>query len=151
MEFVASLIAVVSLAEQVISCCCHYISAVKDCPSDLRSILIETSSLKSVVENLEFLYKNSPNPALKEHFLRLSGDDGPIGGCRKCLQELEKLLPIDKSRTTNGKKQKTQHPTLERLAWPLRETKARKLLGELGRFRGVISLALVVDALYAAI
>lgn len=116
MEFVASLIAITGLAEQVISCCRRYASAVKDCPSDLRGILIETSSLKSAIENLEFLYNNTPDPVLKQHFARLNSDDGPIGGCHRCLQELENLLPNDRSQEENGKKRKMQHPTLDRLA-----------------------------------
>ncbi len=150
MEFVASLIAVVGLADQVISCCHRYISAVKDCPSDLRAILIETSSLKAAIVNLEYLYKNSPGPELTQFFDSLDGEDGPIRGCRRCLQELEELLPDEKIRDPDGRKRKAIQPTLERLAWPFRENKANKLLAELGRFRASISLALATDVAYIA-
>lgn len=154
MEFAASLIAVVGLADQVISCCYRYISAVKDCPSDIRVLLVETSTLKSVVGNLEILHQTNPNPTLNQLFLGLGTDDGPIKGCRHCLAEIEKLLPDDKTTESHdgvGKKRRALQPTLERLAWPLRETKARKLVEELRRFRESISLALVVDISYVAV
>lgn len=148
MEFGANVAGVVGLADKVISRCHRYLSAVKDCPSDLRAILIETSTLKSVIENLEFLCKNSPNPELKQFFLRLDGDNGPIRGSRECLVKLDRLLPDDKIQRTTRGGERTLQPTLARLAWPLHETKARKLLDELGRFRASISAALVTDISY---
>ncbi|KAK4207361.1 hypothetical protein QBC37DRAFT_355404, partial [Rhypophila decipiens] len=99
MEFAASLIAVVGLTDQVIRCCTRYISAVKYCPSDIRVLLIETSTLKSVIGNLEVLYKTNgganSNPGLEQLFLGLGRNDGPIKGCRDCLTEIDKLLPDD--------------------------------------------------------
>ena len=148
MEFAASLIAVVGLADQVISCCYRYISAVKDCPSDIRVLLVETSTLKSIIGNLDILHQTNPNPTLNQLFLGLGTDDGPIKGCQYCLAEIERLLPDDKTNRTHdgtGKKRRALPPTLERLAWPLRETRAKKLVEELRRFRESISLALVVD------
>lgn len=147
MEFVASLIAVVGLADKIISRCHRYLSAVKDCPSDLRMILIETSSIKAVIQNLEFLYGNSPDLPLKQLFLELDGEIGPIRGSRQCLQDLEALLPGETITTTgpNSSKRRSIHPTLEQLAWPLRQTKAKRLLDDLSRFRAAISLALVTD------
>jgi hypothetical protein len=149
-EFGANLNGVVGLADKVISRCHRYLSAVKDCPSDLRAILIETSTVKSVIENLEFLCKNSPNPELKQFFLGLDSENGPIRGSRECLAKLDRLLPEDKTEGTTGGKRTTLEPTLTRLAWPLHETKARKLLDELGRFRASISAALVTDISYVA-
>ncbi|KAM7184713.1 hypothetical protein V8F33_012827, partial [Rhypophila sp. PSN 637] len=159
MEFAASLIAVVGLADQVIRCCTRYISAVKDCPGDIRVLLIETSTLKSVIGSLEVLYKTNgganSDPGLGQLFLGLGRNDGPIKGCRDCLAEIDKLLPDDRTQEdgeedhdgAGGKRKKRRalQPTIERLAWPLRETKAKKLVDELRRFRENICLALVVD------
>ena len=148
MEFAASLIAVVGLADKVISRCHRYLSAVKGCPSDLRTILLEISSIKAVIENLEFLRSNSPDPHLKQLLLSLDGADGPVQGCRECLQQLENLIPDDKTQGSWSKRERPLQPTLERLAWPLHATKAKRLLDELGRFRGSISLTLVTDTTY---
>ena len=148
MEFAASLIAVVGLADKVISRCHRYLSTVKDCPSDLRTILLETSSIKAVIENLEFLRNNSPDPHLKQLLLGLDGADGPVQGCRECLQQLENLIPDDNTQGSRGKRKRPLQPTLVRLAWPLHATKAKRLLDELGRFRGSISLTLVTDTTY---
>lgn len=163
MEFAASLIAVVGLADQVIRCCYRYISAVKDCPGDIRVLLVETSTLKSVIGNLETLHRtNDSNPVLERLFLGLGGKDGPIRGCRDCLAEIDKLLPDDRAQEGAGddgresggggkmKKRRALQPTIERLAWPLRETKAKKLVDDLRRFRESISLALVVDLSYVS-
>jgi hypothetical protein len=148
MDFAASLIGVAGLAATIISRCRRYLTAVKDCPSDLRSILVETSSLKSVIEDLEFLYQNSPDSELKLFFQRLDGDGGPICGSRDCLEKLEKLLPEDLIHSGNGKKRRSLQPSLAQLAWPFHESKAKKLLGELGRFRSSIALALTTDISY---
>jgi len=145
MEFVSSLIAVVGLADQVISCCRRYVSGVKDCPSDLRLILVETSCLKSVLENLEFLYENSPDPELRGFYIRLDSPNGLIQACRECLGKLDELLPDDNIQGATGKRKRAT-VTLQRLAWPLRETRARKLLGELGSLRASISLALATGS-----
>lgn len=160
MEFAASLIAVVGLADQVIRCCSLYISAVKDCPSDVRVLLVETSTLKSVIGNLEILHKTNSNPVLEQLFATLAGKDGPVKGCRDCLAEIDKLLPDDRAQeigddqseggTGTRKKRRALQPTIERLAWPLRETKAKKLVDELRRFRESISLALVMDLSYVS-
>ena len=50
---VASIVAIVQIAESIISTCKAYIRDVKDAPSDFRTILIEVGSLKCVLEALE--------------------------------------------------------------------------------------------------
>ena len=148
MEFAASLIAIVGLADNIISRCRRYISGVKDCPTDLRTILVETSSLKSVIENLEFLYGNSPDPDLKKFFLALDAENGPVRGCRDCLEKLGALLAEGTVKAEHGTKRRAVLPTMQELAWPFRESKARRLLENLSRFRSAISLALVTDSSY---
>lgn len=59
--------------------CRYYIGAVDDYPKDLRLILIETSTLKTLLENLKFLIDTDggPSPILKS----LGAKEGPIAGC----------------------------------------------------------------------
>lgn len=88
----------------------RYISAVKDWPSDIRVLLVETSTLKSVIGDRDILYKTNPNPTLNQLFLGLGTDDGPMEGCRHCLAEIEELLPDDRTRGTHdgaGKKKES--------------------------------------------
>ncbi|KAK2026090.1 hypothetical protein LX32DRAFT_654970 [Colletotrichum zoysiae] len=77
----------------------------------------------------------------------LSGASGPIKGCEKAITDLLGLLPSEHSQgKAHGKsKRRRIHITLETLAWPLKETKARKLLGEIARHKDTISLALTTD------
>jgi len=145
MEFAASLIAVVSLADTLITRCHRYLSTVRDCPGDLRSILVETSTVRSVLRNLEFVYRNASNAEGRQFYASLNGENGPIRGCRTCLQGLQDLLPEHERESVGGKRRNLPRLTVERLAWPLLESRARKLLGELGRFRSTINLALVTD------
>lgn len=49
----------VGLAVEVIFRCHQYLSAVKDCPNHLRTILISASSIKAVIEKFKILH-NSP-------------------------------------------------------------------------------------------
>jgi len=138
----ASVIAFIQLADRVIDISKYYIEAIHDCPRDIRAILIEVSSLKAIFENLDFLLKldATPEPILLR---QLSGDDGLIEGCRKSLSDLEILLPSG-VRTARGKRRKiiaaSQH-----LAWLLRETTARKLMGDISRYKANIALALTFD------
>ena len=53
-----------------------------------------------------------------------------IEGCRRCISDLERLLGLDADPAADGKRRMIQ-ATLGRLAWPLKESEARKLLREL--------------------
>lgn len=143
---VASVIAIIQITDRIISLCKFYIGTARDAPSDLRLILIETSTLKTILENLNFL--SACNDPLSEATGRISGPDGPIEGCLRTATELEKLFPADAAQTTsrrNGKRRKLDS-VLTALAWPLKESKARKLLDEMARYKTTISLALTTSS-----
>ncbi|KAK7423247.1 hypothetical protein QQZ08_009143 [Neonectria magnoliae] len=55
----ASIIAVVDPSLKVISKCKDIIETAKEAPRDLRTILVEISSLRSTLENLQFLTRSS--------------------------------------------------------------------------------------------
>src|SRR4051812_41100353 len=117
----ASVVAVIQISDRIVGLCKFYIETVRDCPSDLRVILLETSTLKTIFEGLQFLADcDSGASAI---ISGLSGQDGPIEGCRKQTSELEKLFPPDcisgpgKSR---AKKRKVK-ATLATLAWLFKE------------------------------
>ncbi|KAL8791173.1 MAG: hypothetical protein Q9195_006012 [Heterodermia aff. obscurata] len=141
----ASVIAIIQVADRIIGTCKSYISSVRDAPSDLRTILLEISALKTVVENIKFL--NSCDSHGSPILDRLCGADGPIEGCLLSVNELAGLFPPDHahmSEQSQSKRTKIKS-TLVSLAWPLKETKARKLLDDILRYKSTITLALTTD------
>ena len=138
----ASIVNIVQAADRLISACKFFIQAAHDTPSDLRTILVETSTLKSILQNLQFLADNVHG--LSAAFVSLSGDDGPIEGCRVVITRLEKLFPSDFTHSGNGgSKRRT---VMAALAWPLKQTRAKSLMGELVQYKTTINLALTTDS-----
>lgn len=143
----ASVVAIIQIADRIIGLCKFYIETVRDTPSDLRVILIETSALKTILENLNFLTAcDGPDSTAAG---RISGADGPIEGCLRTVTELETLFPSDSVQTRGQKRSKKRrlNSVLTALAWPLKESKARKLLDEMMRYKTTISLALTANSM----
>ncbi|KAF5667413.1 hypothetical protein FDENT_12143 [Fusarium denticulatum] len=142
---VASAIAVIQISKEVISACKFYIEALRsDAPTSLRTILIEVSSLKSVLENLEFISKCETFTATLQN--RLAASDGPIEGCRAAMTALEKLFPKRslQSGQNTSKRQKVQ-TTFATLAWPLKQGQVQDLLQQISRHKEGIQLALTTE------
>ncbi|EMT72196.1 hypothetical protein FOC4_g10004055 [Fusarium odoratissimum] len=142
----ASAIAVIQISKEVISLCKFYIEALRsDAPTSLRAVLIEVSTLKSVLEGLEFISKcGTFTPALQN---RLAASDGPIEGSRVAMTALEKLFP--KQALQNGqnasKRQKVQ-AAFATLAWPLKQGQVQDLLQQISRHKDDIQLVLTTEA-----
>ena len=143
----ASVIAIIQVADRIIGACKSYIRSVRDAPSDLRALLLEISALKTVFENLEFLEScdNYCSPLLNN----LCGKDGPIEGCLRSVNELSGLFPSDTAHTEGQGQSKRRKikSTMVSLAWPLKETKAQKLLDDILRYKSTITLVLTTDSL----
>ncbi|RKL51630.1 hypothetical protein BFJ70_g347 [Fusarium oxysporum] len=142
---VASAIAVIQISKEIISLCKFYIEALSsDAPTSLRAVLIEVSTLKSVLEGLEFISKcETFTPALQN---RLAASDGPIEGCRAALTALEKLFPKQslQNRQNASKRRKVQ-VTFATLAWPLKQGQVQDLLQQISRHKDGIQLALTTE------
>ena len=143
----ASVIAIIQITDRIIGQCKFYIETARDASSDLRVILLETSMLKTIFENLNFL--TACNSGVLSAASTLSGEDGPIEGCRRSITELEKLFPSDFIQTTeqNRSKKRKVKATLAALAWPFKEKKARKLLDEIMRYKATITLTLTAESM----
>jgi hypothetical protein len=141
----ASIIAIIQIADRLTGVCKSYIETVHGAPSDLRVILIETSTIKVILQNLQFLISCNPNLLTLDS---LSGGQGPIEGCRKAIVELERLLPPESAITQgrNESKRRKVKATLKALAWPLKENKARKLLREMIEYKTSINVALTTES-----
>lgn len=147
MAELGTVIAVVQLADRVIGLCKYWIEAVRDAPSDLRSILLETSMLQTIFYNIEFLI--SCDATSSTALSSLAQDDGPIDHCHQILIGLVSLIPAqDASTDYSSVSTREKMATMAtRLAWPFRQSKARKLLEELGRYKSAITLALTADSM----
>jgi hypothetical protein len=145
LSITASIIAIVGLADKIISSCRSYLSTIRDAPSDLRSILIEVSSVKSVAENPEFPAIQGADGDLSRILQDLNGPDGPIHGCRAALMKLEKRFPPTTMRSSTDAKRKVTDISLAQLAWPFQRHHAVELLDQISRYRNVISLSMICD------
>jgi hypothetical protein len=141
----ASFVAMVQIADSIMSICKGYITSVKDAPRDLRAIMIEVGSVKSVLEVFESLIEGHGHD-VSSILQKLKGSSGPLEGCREALAALESLFPTAaQSKPTNSKRKKILL-SLENLAWPFKESRARKTLEDLGRYKSAISLALTTES-----
>ncbi|KAH0436668.1 L-galactose dehydrogenase [Colletotrichum camelliae] len=144
---VASIFATVQIADRVISLCKRYIESIRDAPSDLRTILVEVSAMKAVLESIKFLVKyDNEQPTISNS---LRGKSGPVEGCLETMKSLEALFRAETAPPQGpGRSRKLKDQalvTLATLAWPLKESKARKLMHDLATYKSTIGLALVAD------
>ncbi|KUJ12400.1 uncharacterized protein LY89DRAFT_785768 [Mollisia scopiformis] len=142
----ASIIAIVQIADRVFGLCKFYVETVHDCPADIRAILIETSMMKAVLENVGFLVScNNKQSTMLDN---LSGTGGPIQGCQDAITKLEELFPSMYAQAPGKGKRRRQKvkASLAYLMWPMKAEKAKKLVEDLGRLKMTISLALTAES-----
>ncbi|KAH9209028.1 hypothetical protein DL95DRAFT_32175 [Leptodontidium sp. 2 PMI_412] len=143
---VASVMAVIQISDRVIGLCKFYIESLNsEAPSSLRAVLIEVSTLKTVVESLEFLSKCVKfTPALQK---RLWASDGPVEGCRAAITALEKLFPKGSAQSgQNVSKRQKVRAALEVLAWPMQQGRVQELLQQISSHKAGIQLALTTES-----
>ncbi|KAK8008090.1 hypothetical protein PG991_010641 [Apiospora marii] len=138
----ASVIAVIELTDRVVELCRAYIGSATEASRDLRRILAEVSAVKAILENLQFLGENDAE--FSGVLQILERQEGLIPQCTRCVAELEKLFPPDVRGTGKGKERMQR--VLTSLSWPLKEAKAKKLLGELAAHKLNLSLVLTTES-----
>ncbi|KAI1376240.1 hypothetical protein F4677DRAFT_419289 [Hypoxylon crocopeplum] len=137
----ASIIAVIQIADRIISLCRGYIESVEGAPRDLRAVLIETSSLQAIFKSLEYLNGKDSDDSSSI----LQNLSGPIEGCNECITKLEQLFPRD-CLTVKGKpKRQKLKATLVRLAWPIHGPRAMELLREMSGYKSTMTMAFCSD------
>ncbi|KAM0269411.1 hypothetical protein ACHAQH_009759 [Verticillium albo-atrum] len=123
----ASIIAIVDLSAKLASHCKFYVENAKDARADFRKLLIEITSVGNAINILQFLIDHDPDFE-SDQLSTLSGDDGPIAGCRDALSQLEAMIPHPNdagSRNTDRSMKKRMNGMSNRLAWPLKKTRAQ--------------------------
>lgn len=138
----ASVIAIIQITERIIHLCKFYIETVRDAPSDLRTIFLEASMLKTIFENLNILATG--DSGVSKAVSTLFGKEGLIEGCRLLITELEKVLPSDCIQNMAQNPSKKRRVSIP-LAWPSKENKVKKLREEIARYRETITLALTTE------
>jgi hypothetical protein len=134
----ASILAVVEAANKIIRASEYCVRTMKDAPRDMKIIISEVTSLKDIIEAI------SPNDAgagAMHSTPNLFGKMGPVEACRDCLATLESLLPPEALAFQLSKRTLTR----ARLAWPLKEPKARKALAEIAQHKATLLLAMARD------
>ncbi|CAJ2504398.1 Uu.00g117920.m01.CDS01 [Anthostomella pinea] len=87
--FGASVVAFIQLTDRVISLCKRCIDAAREGgPAELRSIFIETTALKSILENLQFLH--GADSQFPQDIQAQTAP--PMQGCQSAIQMLENEL-----------------------------------------------------------
>ena len=137
LSVVAGAIAVIQITDRVIALCKTYIQGIRNAPQDLRTILVETSALKSVLENVELLV--ACDDEVSTAMEKMVGRNGPVENCRRVMQDMENLFPVmeQQTDTVRSKRQKLA-TSLEALAWPFKASKARDYLDKLMRYKSAI-------------
>jgi hypothetical protein len=146
---VASIVAIIQISDRIISACKFYIESTSDTPSDLRTILVEVSTLKSVLETVRFLQNCSHAAPASALWKQLSEHDGPVEECRRSIAELEKLFPSDKTHPAGSKsdsKRRKLQLLSASLAWPLKTRRAEQLLNVIIQQKTSMILALTAES-----
>ncbi|KAI0126172.1 hypothetical protein BJ170DRAFT_597396 [Xylariales sp. AK1849] len=137
----ASIIAVVDLSVKVVGRCKSIIETAKDAPRDLRALLVEVSSLKSALENLDFL--SNINCQFSQTALKQPGLEEAVKGCHTTLGDLVEALGSlaiqDSRQTAPRKRQKVK----DAISWTWKEDTAKKLLADLLQHKTTITLSLL--------
>ncbi|KAI9157949.1 Vegetative incompatibility protein [Paramyrothecium foliicola] len=140
----ASVLAFIGLADRIIRASQYVVDSIQDAPNDVRMILGEVISLRAIVESLEIQeWSDDSTPGLLADLFKTSG---PIDTCRRCLSELEGLLPSF-AKEDSGISKRRLH--ISQLAWPLKQSKARKLLAEISHHKATLLLAISGDVVHS--
>lgn len=144
LAFASSITAFIQLADRVISLSKFYLEALKDCPREIQVLFVEVSSLKGILESVDFLVQNPLGDYCNNLLQQLAGRNGLIEGCRRSLEDLQKLLPQHIRGT--GDKRYNMSAIARILAWPLKRERAGKLLQEVSQYKTSINIALTAES-----
>ncbi|KAK0721765.1 hypothetical protein B0T26DRAFT_192499 [Lasiosphaeria miniovina] len=140
LSLAASVIAVVQISGRLIKLCKDYMEAIQDVPADLRTMLVEISTLKGLFDSLHILIDT----------VTLSQDSdslqAPVNACRQVLSDLEELLDSKGIQGLSSNGARTSMSTAwAALAWPRKKSRAKTMMGQLDIYRSTINLVLTAD------
>ncbi|KAL8990233.1 MAG: hypothetical protein Q9169_008172, partial [Polycauliona sp. 2 TL-2023] len=160
LSFVASIVAVTTLAETVVTKGYQYLKVAKDCSQDVRRLMAEVNVLCGVLDRLgKFLQdRESDNSVLSEHDpdnatpVRKLGIPDFVHECQKTLGEIQDILQTFShlSNSSSPTEDETLRSTMSRLRnlkakdlkWPLSKSKTLELINSLERHKATCTVAL---------
>lgn len=138
----ASVIAFIQLTESVIKICKGLMEKAKDAPTDLRYVLAEATSLKAILENLQFLR------GIDSHYDNLPYNiQTSMVACRNAVEGLEEgLQRMDIGESYDDHRDSKKRKIKTSLKWALGGAdNAKKMLQVLQQHKSTIDLALTVE------
>lgn len=131
----ASVIAVVDLSAKVTSLCLQYSLAVKGAKNDITRLRAEVKNLEKAVGDVQYLV-DGPDGA------KLSASQKLLEAVHDCFTQLKTV----EKRLDPGKTGKAMSRLgIRALRWPFESKEVDKVIRELERCKGTVSLALQVD------
>ncbi|KAI3316746.1 hypothetical protein HD806DRAFT_527622 [Xylariaceae sp. AK1471] len=123
----ASIIAIIQLADRVVTLCNYYVEALRDVPTEIKIILVEISQVSAFFGVFQNLDISSESQFLSRLDTRRPHQN-PVVGCEHDLTELCKLLGenlTNEALQSSSKSRRQKLATVwEKLAWPLKRTTA---------------------------
>jgi Fungal N-terminal domain of STAND proteins len=140
LEVAASVIAVVNLSAKVAKLCIQYSLEAKDAKSDILRLHNEVKNLGKVVSDVQHLVAGPGGAELSASEKLLDA----VTDCSTQLKTVEKSIDPGKIRKAMGRF------GARALRWPFQSKQVDKIIQELERCKGTISLALQVDQTYVS-
>lgn len=158
LSLTASIIAVATLAEGVVTKLYKYVKAVKDCEDEVQKLKVQADVLSGVLERLARLAEEE-----EENEEDTEGENGErrqtttalpgfIPACQSTLKEIELVLisferkgarvPADRSRRSNPKQSLFSRLSKSDLKWPFSKPKTLEIIDNLERHKSTCILAL---------
>jgi hypothetical protein len=134
LELAASIFAVITVCDRIISLTSKWISAREDAPKDLKLIEIEALSLRSMLESLDLSNASVRCPSSLNLLCSGESHHGLVDLGKSYLIELESELVEAKSQSDERKRHKLEI-SLKTLAWPARQKKTHQLLQDVEAVR----------------
>jgi hypothetical protein len=131
----ASVIAVVELSAKVAKLCVQYSREVKGARNEIARLHSEVNKLKTVVEDVQNLINRLDKG-------KLSASQKVVDAIDDCLTQLKEL---DKRMDPGTTRKAMSRFGVRALRWPFDSKEVDKVIGDLERCKGMISLALQVD------
>ena len=134
----ASIIAVIQVADIILTLCGNCALAVKDTKKDIEHLTTEVASLGNVLKRVDDMAKSDAMKLYTSHSVA-EELDGIIRGCRSTLCELKVQLDPGKSHKLMS------HFGIRALKWPFKSKDVINIIETLNRHKCTITLALNLD------
>jgi hypothetical protein len=139
----ATILQVVSFAGSILASGYGYLSKVKKAPSEIRSLLRETASLKALLHELYALVDDSEDAIDKNQSNALDAlfRLGVFEDCQSMMKVVERS--IQACQHIEGQEMRNLG---RRVIWPFQEKETKSTMSQLARLRESLSAAVSVDS-----